>query len=145
MIEADEGMWVFDNLPLKHLKDKYGFEPAQAWIDQLRGSAVRFNNGGSGSFVSTDGLVMTNHHVGADTLQKLSTKEKDYYKVGFVANTKAEELKAPDLELNVLVDIRDVTAEVLASVPKDATDAAANAAKRAKMAEIYRRQARLRP
>ena len=136
VIEADEGMWVFDNLPLKQLKEKYGFEPTQAWIDQLRGSAVRFNNGGSGSFVSADGLVMTNHHVGADTLQKLSTKEKDYYKVGFVAKTKAEELKAPDLELNVLIDIRDVTAEVLAAVPKSANDAEANAAKRAKMAEI---------
>lgn len=136
VIQADEGMWVFDNLPLKQLKEKYGFEPTQAWIDQLRGSAVRFNNGGSGSFVSADGLVMTNHHVGADTLQKLSTKEKDYYKVGFVAKTKAEELKAPDLELNVLIDIRDVTAEVLAAVPKSANDAEANAAKRAKMAEI---------
>ena len=136
VIQADEGMWVFDNLPLKQLRDKYGFEPSKAWIEQLRGSAVRFNNGGSGSFVSADGLVMTNHHVGADTLQKLSTKEKDYYKVGFLARTRAEELKAPDLELNVLVEIRDVTAEVLAAVKPGSTDADANTAKRAKMSEI---------
>ena len=136
VIEADEDIWVFDNLPLKQLKEKYGFEPIQAWIDQLSGSAVRFNNGGSGSFVSADGLAMTNHHVGADTLPKLSTKEKGYYKVGFVAKTRAKELKAPDLEHNILFDIRDVTVEVLAAVPKGANDADANAAKRAKRAEI---------
>src|SRR5689334_22991260 len=82
---ADEGMWVFNNLPLKTLKEKYNFEPTKEWTDHLRLSAVRFNSGGSGSFVSPDGLVMTNHHVGADTLQKISTKEKDYYKEGFLA------------------------------------------------------------
>ena len=71
---ADEGMWTFDNLPMQRLKAQYGFDAArQEWIDHLRSSAVRFNSGGSGSFVSADGLVMTNHHVGADTLQKLGT------------------------------------------------------------------------
>ncbi|MDB5350039.1 MAG: dapb2 [Planctomycetota bacterium] len=109
---ADEGMWVFNNLPLKSLKEKYGFEPSKAWIDHLRLSSVRFNSGGSGSFVSPDGLVMTNHHVGADTLQKISTKDKDFYKDGFLARTKAEEVKAPDLELNVLIGIEDVTDKV---------------------------------
>jgi len=79
-VHADEGMWVFNNLPLERLKEKYGFEPSAEWIAHLRSSAVRFNSGGSGSFVSADGLVMTNHHVGADMLQKISTKEKDYYK-----------------------------------------------------------------
>src|SRR4051812_29104205 len=84
-VHADEGMWVFNNLPLKTLKEKYGFEPPAGWIEHLRSSAVRFNSGGSGSFVSADGLVMTNHHVGADTLQKISTGKKDYYKEGFHA------------------------------------------------------------
>ena len=84
IVLADEGMWVFNNLPLEHLKEKYGFEPPPGWVEHLRSSAVRFNSGGSGSFVSADGLVMTNHHVGADMLQKISTAEKDYYKDGFL-------------------------------------------------------------
>ena len=72
------------NLPLAQLKARYGFEPPAGWADHLRSSAVRFNNGGSGSFVSPDGLVMTNHHVGADTLAKLSTPEKNYHHDGFL-------------------------------------------------------------
>src|SRR5690242_19214410 len=112
---ADEGMWVFNNLPLKQLKEKYGFEPPPGWVDHLRSSAVRFNVGGSGLFVSADGLVMTNHHVGADTLHKISTKDKDYYKEGFYAKTRDEEVRAPDLELNVLVSIEDVTDKVNAN------------------------------
>ncbi|WP_435015604.1 S46 family peptidase [Tundrisphaera sp. TA3] len=136
IVPADEGMWVFDKLPLKHLKDTYGFEPPAGWVDHLRSSAVRFNSGGSGSFVSADGLVMTNHHVGADTLQKISTKEKDYYKEGFLAKTHAEEVKAPDLELNVLVGIQDVTDRVNAAVEPGMDDAKAAVARRAAMAAI---------
>ncbi len=91
---ADEGMWVFNNLPLRTLREKYDFEPTKAWTDHLRLSSVRFNSGGSGSFVSPNGLVMTNHHVGADTLQKISSKDKDYYRDGFTAGTNAEEVRA---------------------------------------------------
>ena len=133
---ADEGMWTFDNLPLKHLKDQYGFTPPAGWVEHLRSSAVRFNSGGSGSFVSPDGLVMTNHHVGADTLQKISTPEQDYYKKGFWAKTQADEVKAPDLELNVLVAIEDVTDRINAKVPAGMDDAAANVARRQAMAEV---------
>ena len=87
-LHGDEGMWLFNNPPREHLKEKYGFEPTDQWLDHVRLSTVRFNSGGSGSFVSADGLVMTNHHVGADALQKLSTQEKNYLRDGFHAKTR---------------------------------------------------------
>src|SRR5205823_10791594 len=99
---ADEGMWTFDNPPLKSLQEHYGFTPSQQWLDHVRLASVRFNDGGSGSFVSPRGLVLTNHHVALGQLQKVSTPQKDYVKDGFFAAGPAEELKCPDLALNVL-------------------------------------------
>lgn len=133
---ADEGMWTFDNLPLKQLKAKYNFEPTKQWLEHVRACAVRFNSGGSGSFVSADGLVMTNHHVGADMLQKISTKDKDYYKDGFYAKTRADEVRAPDLELNVLAGIEDVTDQVNAGVKSEMSDAEAAKSRRQAIATI---------
>ncbi len=106
---GDEGMWLFNNPPKTILKDRYGFQPDAAWYEHLQRSSVRFDSGGSGSFVSSQGLVITNHHVGADALQKLSTKEKNYLADGFHAKTREEEVKCVDLELNVLMSIEDVT------------------------------------
>src|SRR5260370_6139607 len=108
-IAADEGMWTLDSPPLKQLKDKYNFTPTQQWLDHIRLSSVRFNDGGSGSFVSPNGLVITNHHVALGQLQKASTAQKNYVKDGFYAKTASEELKAPHLELNVLVSMENVT------------------------------------
>jgi hypothetical protein len=99
-------------------------------------ASVRFNSGGSGSFVSADGLVITNHHVGADDLQKLSDEKHNYLRDGFVARTRAEEKKCVDLELNVLQSIEDVSARVNAAVPAGATGDAAASARRKIMAEI---------
>ncbi|HEY1893955.1 MAG TPA: S46 family peptidase [Chthoniobacterales bacterium] len=113
---ADEGMWLFDNPPLKQLKEKYQFEPTRQWLEHLQKSSVRFNSGGSGSFVSAAGLCITNHHVGADALQKASSERHNYLKEGFYAKTNAEEIKCADLELNVLISIEDVTAQVNAAV-----------------------------
>jgi len=133
---ADEGMWLFNDLPKAYLKKKYGFEAADKWADHLMKASVRLNVGGSGSFVSSTGLVLTNHHVGSDTIQKLSTSENNYYRDGFLARTPSEELKAPDLELNQLVPIEDVTQRVQAVVKPGMTAEKANAARRAVIAEI---------
>jgi hypothetical protein len=129
---ADEGMWLFNAPPLKQLKEKYNFEPAPQWLEHLQKASVRFNSGGSGSFISANGLVITNHHVGADTLQKVSDQQHNYLHDGFYARTQAEEIKSTDLELNVLVSIEDVTAQVNAAVkagmsPDDATKARGSA------------------
>src|SRR5215470_6299330 len=103
IVFADEGMWTFNNVPKNEIKRRYGFEVSDAWLKKVQLASVRFNNGGSGSFVSPDGLVLTNHHIAADTLQKLSTAGKDYMKDGFYAPTRDREARAPDLELNVLI------------------------------------------
>lgn len=128
LVRGDEGMWLFNDLPLKHLKTQHDFEPTDAWAEHLRLSAVRFNSGGSGSFVSSDGLVLTNHHVASDTLYKLSTPERNILEEGFLARRYEDELAAPDLELNQLVAIEDVTERVLAAVTEEmATEEAAKA------------------
>jgi len=133
---ADEGMWLFNAPPLAALKQKYGFEPTPAWLNHVQKASVRFNSGGSGSFVSADGLVMTNHHVGADDLQKLSTPEKNYLRDGFQAKTRAEEIKCKGLELNVLQSIKDVTADVTGAVKADLPPAEAFKARQSKIAEL---------
>src|SRR5437763_5499294 len=88
---ADEGMWLFSAAPRNQIKTKYGFEITEAWLEHLQLSSVRFNNGGSGSLVSSDGLALTNHHVGAECLHGLSSAGHDYYKAGFYAKTQADE------------------------------------------------------
>ena len=127
---ADEGMWLFNNPPTKLLLSKHEFTPTDEWLLHLQRSAVRFNDGGSGSFISADGLVLTNHHVGAGALQKLSSAEHDYLKNGFHARTRADEMKAVDSELNVLQNIEDVTARVKAAVKPEMTPAQAYEARK---------------
>jgi hypothetical protein len=135
---ADEGMWTFDNPPSKLLLEKYGFKATQEWLDHVRLSSVRFNDGGSGSFISPNGLVMTNHHVAVGQLQKLSTAGRDYVATGFYAATPAEEPRCPDLELNVLISMDDVSGRVRAAVREGMT---AEQALKAREAEIARVEA----
>ncbi len=133
---ADEGMWLFNQPPRQQLRERHGFDATDAWMEHLQKSAVRFQTGGSGSFVSEDGLVMSNHHVGSDAIQKLSTPERDLIRQGFFARSRAEELPCPDLELNVLVGIEDVTARVNAAVPTSLAPEQAAPARRRVLAEI---------
>jgi len=89
---ADEGMWTFDNPPSKLLQERYGFTPTPQWLEHVRLSTVRLNDGGSGSFVSPHGLLLTNHHVAIGQLQKNSTAEHDYFRDGFYAATPEQEI-----------------------------------------------------
>ncbi len=135
---ADEGMWTFDNPPLKQLMEKYQFKPTQEWLDHVRLSSVRLNDGGSGSFVSPHGLLLTNHHVARGQLQKNSTREHDYIKDGFYAAGPEQEMKSPDLEVNVLVSMENVTDRVMGALKSAKTPAEEFAARRAAIAQIER-------
>ncbi|HEX8746824.1 MAG TPA: S46 family peptidase, partial [Pyrinomonadaceae bacterium] len=112
---ADEGIWTFDNPPRKLWKERYGFEPTDAWLEHVRLASVKVGTA-SGAFVSPKGLVMTNQHVASGQIAKLSTPERNLTKNGFYARTAAEELKCPDLELDVLVSYEDVTRRVQGAV-----------------------------
>ena len=132
-------MWTFTDFPFARFAKEYGFAPDQAWLDHLRLASVRFNSGGSGSFLSADGLTITNQHVGQDCVQKLSSAGHDYLAEGFVAHSLAEEVPCPDLELNVLVSVERVTDRVRAAEAGAANAgdaAAAGAARRAEMSRI---------
>jgi hypothetical protein len=145
---ADEGMWTFDNPPLKLWKERYGFEPGAAWLERLRLASVRLaevgttTGGGSGSFVSPEGLIATNQHVGGSQIAKLSTPERDIVREGFYARTRAEELKCPDYEVSVLVSYEDVTARVQGSVKKGAAPSEANGQRQAEIAAIEKESGR---
>jgi hypothetical protein len=138
LTRADEGMWTFDNPPLRLLQEKYHFTPTQQWLDHVRLSCVRLNDGGSGSFVSPNGLLLTNHHVARGQLQKNSTKEHDYIRDGFYAATPEQEMKSPDLEVNVLLSMENVTARVAAAVKNANTPEAQFAARKAAIAATER-------
>lgn len=134
---ADEGLWLFNAPPRQLLRQRYQFELSDQWLEHLQKACVRFGSGGgSGSFVSEDGLLISNHHVGSDAIQNLSTATRNYLRDGFYARTLREELRCPDLELNVLESIEDVTDRVNAAVPKDADPEAAFAARRKAIAAL---------
>ena len=134
-VRADEGMWTFDNPPRRLWKERYNFEPSDAWLDHLRLSSVRVGTS-SGAFVSPHGLVLTNQHVASSQISKLSTKERDLARDGFYARTQAEELKCPDLEMSVLVSYEDVTRRVQGAVKAGAGDKEAGESRRAEIARI---------
>jgi hypothetical protein len=134
-VRADEGMWTFDDLPLRQLQERYGFAPDPGWVEHLQRAAINFG-GGSGAFVSPDGLALTNHHVALGQLAKLSSPGHDYVRDGFFARSRAEELPCPDLELKVLVSSTEVTARVLGAVDSTAADREQGLQRRAAVARI---------
>ena len=136
MTHADEGMWLLNDPPRERLQQRYQFTLTEEFLNRTMAASVRFNNGGSGGFVSPNGLIVTNHHIAADALQKLSQPGNDLYRNGFYARRPAEELPCPDLELNVLQSIDDVTDRVNAAIKPELSPAEASAARRAIMSEI---------
>jgi hypothetical protein len=133
---GDEGMWTFDNVPRKLIKEKYGFDITDQWLEHVRLASVRVGEGGSGSFVSPDGLLFTNQHIGRGQVAKLSTPQRDLVKEGFYAATRQDELKCPDLEINVLVSYEDVSTRVQGAVKDGASDKDANSLRKAEMSAI---------
>ncbi|HEY5912334.1 MAG TPA: S46 family peptidase [Verrucomicrobiae bacterium] len=135
-LQADEGMWLYNHPPRELIRQRYGFDLDPAWLEHLQKASVRFGNGGSAEFVSEEGLVLSNHHVGSGALQRLSTAELNYVRDGFYARTRAEEKPCPGIELKVLMEIEDVTERVNAAVGAGAPDDAAFKARRAAIAAI---------
>lgn len=132
---AEEGMWLLNSPPTAEIRRTTGVELSPAWLLKMQRSAVKFDTS-SGSLVSSDGLVMTNHHVGSDSIAKLSTPERDLLKDGFYAATRDQELRCPDLEVKILWDILDVTDRVNRAAPPGSGSADAGAARRGEMAAI---------
>lgn len=137
---ADEGFWTFDALPEDILKDKYNFEATPEWVETVQKASVRFNNGGSAAFVSPHGLVLTNYHVGMDLVQKISTPAHDYIRNGFLARSYAAEIPAPDLEVNILMSILDVTDRVKAAAESIGDPAEKLKALKSEMARIEKEE-----
>jgi hypothetical protein len=135
-LRADEGMWLLEAPPLKLLEERHAFRPTREWLERMQKSALRFETGGSGSFVSSEGLVLTNHHVASDMLAKLSTPQRDLLRDGFLAASRGEELKCPDLELRALWSVEDVTDRVNAAATPEMTPGEAYKARQAEMARI---------
>ena len=134
-VRADEGMWTFDNPPLKQWKERYNFVPSKEWLEKVRLASPKIG-GGSGVFVSPNGLLATNHHVASSVITKLSTKERDLMKTGFYAKTQAEELKAPDSDVTVLLSYEDVTSRIHNAAKSGADDADAASKRRSEIAAI---------
>lgn len=132
---ANEGFWPFNRIPKAQIKQALGVDLSDQWIERVQQASVRFPSG-SGSFVSPDGLVLTNHHVSLDLLHKMSTAERDLASRGFLAPGREGELKAADLELMSLQKIEDVTSKVNEAVTSGMSSAATLAARRAAIAAI---------
>lgn len=132
---ADEGMWPFDHVPVEALRAKYGVTLTNEWLHHLQLSTARLTGSCTGSFVSPDGLVLTNHHCAQEAIVEHSTASSDLLKHGFLARTRAEELPCSSIEITSLVGMEDVTAKVLAAT-RGLDDQAANEARKRVLSEL---------
>ena len=132
-------MWTFEHPPLNYFEETYSFKPSNEWLDKVQKSALKFGNGCSASFVSEDGLIMTNHHCIRSLLRDLSTEERDLLKYGFYAENLEDELKIPGLFVRQLMIIEDVTNEIKESMLTVDSDSEKVAVKNQKIEEIKNR------
>jgi hypothetical protein len=132
---AEEGMWTYNNFPSQKVKSLYGFAPTGQWLESVRLSSVRLALGCSASFVSPNGLILTNHHCATQCIEALSTPQRNYLESGYIARIEGEELRCPNFEANQLVGIQDVTAAVN-KVTAGLKDQAANEARKAEIARL---------
>ncbi|MEP6982305.1 MAG: S46 family peptidase [Sphingomicrobium sp.] len=124
---ADEGMWTIDAFPAAKMRADYGWAPDQAWLDKVRQAAVRLTGGCSASFVSSEGLILTNHHCVAGCAEQNSTAKNNILKAGFVAGTRERELKCAGQQAELVTSIRDVTADVKGAIGAATGEAAVKA------------------
>jgi hypothetical protein len=129
-------MWTFENPPLDYFEENYNFRPTQEWLDKVQKSALKFGNGCSASFISEDGLIMTNHHCIRGLLRDLSTDELDLLKYKFYAGTQEEEMKIPGLFVSQLMIIEDVTEEIQSAMSEVSSDSEKVVMKNQKIEEI---------
>lgn len=126
-VAADEGMWTFGNVPRATIKEKYGVEITDAWLARLQAAVVRLEGGCSGSFVSPEGLILTNHHCAQSCIAENSTAVRDLVSDGFLAGTRDQEVRCQNEQVSVLTATEDVTAKVVEAVagapPADAAAA----------------------
>ncbi|MDR0327613.1 MAG: S46 family peptidase, partial [Planctomycetaceae bacterium] len=140
-LRADEGMWLFDIPPKKQVKEKYNFDLTDEWLEHIQKSTLRFAKRGTASFVSSQGLIMTNHHVGERNLHELSTPENNLLENGFYAKTLDDELKCPGLEVLVTMLSEDVTTRVNAGIKADTSPEEAQKIRNANIAAIEKEYA----
>jgi V8-like Glu-specific endopeptidase len=138
---AEEGMWTFDAFPAARVREQYGWAPDKPWLDRVQAAAVRLTGGCSASFVSPEGLVLTNHHCVVQCVQDLSTQQNDLVKAGFTAATRAEERQCPGQQAEVVTAITDVTPRVQAAIGRS-TGAALAKARDAAVAAIEKESCR---
>lgn len=112
LLHAEEGMWPLNMVPQKEIQAKYGVTLSEEWLLQVQKACLRISLGGSGAFVSSQGLILTNHHVGSEAIYNLSIKENNLIEKGFYAPSPEQELKCPNMYVDQLISIADITEEV---------------------------------